>query len=46
MDEAAAAPTTGSLITPQKRKFRYLLDVIDQDPGESPLSSFASWDAG
>jgi hypothetical protein len=44
MDEAAAAPTTGSLITPRKRKFRYLPDVIDREPGESPLSSLASCD--
>jgi len=33
-----------SLSTPRKRKFRYLSDPTDLAVGESPLSSFSSWE--
>jgi hypothetical protein len=43
LDLVPPDPSATSLVTPKKRKFRYLPDETDSS-GDSPLSSFSSWD--
>lgn len=44
LDEVAPEPLAGTLITPRKRKYRYLPDNGEAQDTESPLSFFSSSD--
>jgi hypothetical protein len=46
LDDSISEVPTGTLVTPRKRKFRYLPDPIDIPAvGDSPITSLTSWDA-
>jgi hypothetical protein len=45
LDENSSAALSGALVTPRKRKFRYLPDPAASDgTDDSPLTSLGSWD--
>lgn len=46
LDDSISEVPTGTLVTPRKRKFRYLPDPIDIPAvGDYPITSLTSWDA-
>jgi hypothetical protein len=47
LEDSIPEVLTGTLVTPRKRKFRYLPDPVDilGAVGDSPLTSLTSWDA-